>query len=258
MLSKYILPLSVIAIASSTTAHAFSDNFNRADVTATSDGSAIGPNWVNGDSDNTWAITSNTAVLTPKNASGSANTTSVFYNTSFTQSAVDDASSTIQADVSVSGVGTWGGIAFNVQNSTDFYQFRFNAGASGYQLLKVSESDTVAGERQVSVLVSTSNASTTFAAGTSYTLSVTSTVSGTDNIIDFSITPVGGGTALNPTTTVTDSSSAYLGGYAGFTHANDTGAYTFDNFSAIPEASAYALLAGSLALGFVMVRRRRS
>ncbi|MGZ0656358.1 PEP-CTERM sorting domain-containing protein [Coraliomargarita sp. W4R72] len=67
---------------------------------------------------------------------------------------------------------------------------------------------------------------------------------------------MGGGTAFNPIATITDSSSAYLGGYAGFTHANDTGTYTFDNFSAIPEPSTYALIGGTLALAFVMTRRR--
>ncbi|MGZ0708283.1 PEP-CTERM sorting domain-containing protein [Coraliomargarita sp. W4R53] len=247
----YLIPLSAIAIACTTTAQAFSDNFNRADVAATSDSSLIGPNWVNGATANTWAIDSNTAVLTP--STGGA--TAAFYNTSFIQSATDGDSSTVEADISLANANTWGGIAFNVQNNTDFYQFRIKANTSSYQLIKVS-GDGGTGARSTSALLNSSNATTTFAVNTAYHLSVTSTVSGTSNIMNFSITAVGGSTVFNQSTTVTDSTSAYLGGYAGLTNGNEGGTYTFDNFSAIPEPSTYALLTGSLALAIVTIRRR--
>ncbi|MGZ0656353.1 PEP-CTERM sorting domain-containing protein [Coraliomargarita sp. W4R72] len=250
MFTKYLIPLASIAICS-TTAHAFSDDFNRADVAASTDGSVIGANWVNGTTFNNWSIDDNTAILTP--SSGGA--TSAFYNTSFTQSAIDGASSTIEADITLLNSGIWGGIAFNVQNSTDFYQFRLKSDTTAYQIIKVS-GDGGTGARSTAALLSTSNASTTFAVGTDYRLSVTSTVSGTSNIMSFSITEVGGSTIFNATTTVTDSTDAYLGGYGGLSNGNDGGTYVYDNFSAIPEPSTYALLAGSLALAVVTIRRR--
>ena len=191
------------------------DSFNRADTESSTDGSVIGPFWVNSDSTDLVRISESNLFINAWVAPG------ILYNNAM-ETVVDEGSGfAVGADVWTKN-GTWCGLVFNYQNATNYYVLRIRGNSTCYQVLRV-----VNGSEQV--VVNKSDASKTFAAETFYTLNVSSDM---EYLFDFSIKEVSGTAILNPTATCRDAHSSFAGGYAGLycaqTSSNPDG--KFDNF----------------------------
>jgi hypothetical protein len=175
------------------------DDFNRAPVDYTSDGSLIRSDWVA--TGGTWSLT-NSALWYANTNSGNM----VLYNTAgLTDSDGDGLGFTVRADVKARASSRWGGIMFNYQNPTNFYMFRFKSGFPSYQLIRYQDGTTP-------TLITKSDALESFAVDSFYTLTVTST-----NAYEFDciITRKGKSEQLNPFSHAVDGTQAFTGGRAG-------------------------------------------
>jgi hypothetical protein len=191
------------------------DDFNRADVAYTTDGSQIRSDWVA--TGGNWGILNQ--VLSYTNA---VSVNQVLYNTAGeTISNTNGYSFTVQADVSPKRAAAWGGIIFNYQDPDNYYEARIKGADDSYQIIRYADGAT-------STILSKSDADVTFNVGSFYTLKVTST-----NTYDFefTITRKGETTIVNPFTTGTDTLETFSGGRAGlFVSSSGNPSFQYDNF----------------------------
>jgi hypothetical protein len=189
------------------------DDFNRVDTAYSSDGSLIGPNWVNAYSGDEWKVCESNLCLNAGGVPG------ILYNASLATQSGFGGSFLLSADVCAE-VG-WAGIVFNVQDASNYYVLRFKAGTRDYQLLGVQGGTNA-------TVVKWSDASSVFAAGNFYSISVSSSEACE---VDFSICD---GDSVMASAGVSDSQSLFPAGYAGFYNVV-TGSYDpdsrFDLFS---------------------------
>ena len=189
------------------------DDFNRADTAYSSDGSLIGPNWVNAYSGDEWKVCESNLCLNAGGVPG------ILYNASLATQSGFGGSFFLSADVCAE-VG-WAGLVFNVQDASNYYVLRFKAGTRDYQLLGVQNGTNA-------TVVKWSDASSVFAAGNFYSISVSSSEACE---FDFSICD---GDSVMASAGVSDSQSLFPAGYAGFYNVV-TGSYDpdsrFDLFS---------------------------
>lgn len=227
----------------------FTDDFNRANVAPTTNGTNIGPNWVIGDTSsgtNTpeWELINDQIRVNDTVANVVGN--SVMWNTTV---------SLLEGDFTVSSTMTsitnprQGGIAFFVQDADSFLTFDIQENSNGWKVRQFDDG--------TETLVTSGSSSGTIDLSTSdYTLTVASTAA--DN---FDLTIVEEATSTTVvSTSFTDSSLAFNSGFAGLYHDNPTGQWTWDDISVsspIPEPSAFALLLGASGVLVALGRRVR-
>lgn len=236
---------SFIAVGSALNVQAFTDDFNRANVANTNDGALIGPGWVIGTATNEWNITDNTLHKNTDNSGGSGQTgNTAIWNTSFDMLN----GGTITGEVAFNiTAGVRGGIAFNIQDNDNLYMFRAQSNSTAWDIFKRESGGFTK--------LADGNASAAFDDGIFYTFSVTNTNALTNNI-NYSLTG-SNITSINGTITDTTFTDGYGGFWAGNNNVNSD-AYTYDNFSAIPEPGTYSIIGSLAVLGFVMIRRRQA
>lgn len=212
-----IILAGILCCGSVVRAATITDDFNRADTVFSTDGSQIGASWVNGaGTTNVWAIGSSNLMLqvygteTPATTAGP----SILYNDSLQTTSGGGMSFTLSADLQPVS-NRWVGLVFNYQNPSNYYEFRVAGDSSKYQFVAVN--DGVA-----SAKINRTDAVVPFTSDTFYTLTVSSDAA---YEYRFSITEAGSAVALNPTTTGSDSSESFTGGYAGLYQA---GGWTVD------------------------------
>ena len=211
-MKKFISIISIALGVSSAWATIITDDFNRPDSGMSSNGNIIGADWESSRTTGQWGIVDQRVVANMIEAS------SVLYNTSL--ETVSGSGVFFEVSLDVKALGSyWGGIAFNYQNPTNFYYFRYKGDAANYQMYRVVDNvhqsfvnSTIAG---------------TFAANTNYTLTVVSS-----NAYEFAyeIRETGGAVVVSGTTT--DANASFTGGYAGVLQTSTgSGRHSFDNFS---------------------------
>lgn len=200
------------------------DDFNRAPMPLTPVTAFLGGYWMQNGA-NSWSITNDVLLTNP------GSTPAVLFNNAFTLGTTF----TLSADVAAEETNAWVGVAFNYQDDGNFYYLRIKPGSPYYQLI-----GEVGGNETAKVMVSDA-ATETFAAGTYYTLTVSSS---SPYAFDFSITEVGSATVLNGTTHVEDNDSNFTGGYAGLYSPSTSRVSMFDNFSLSQNIGGYADWAG--------------
>lgn len=245
-MKKSALIMALMLSGSAAMATLFTDDFNRGDTAYSTDESNIGANWVAGAADAQSAIKGNTLAYEPKTVANN-----VFYNTTLdmTSGGAGDSWS-MSFDVTLRGAGTWGGIAFNVQDANNYYGIRFKAGDTSGGLVRVVNGSIA----NVKALT----ASATVTAGVAWTFSVSSTDA---YAFTYSVTSLDGLTTL-VSGSATDALNNFDGGGGGiyYNHALSSqlpDVYA-DNFSVevIPEPATFGLL-GLSALGLLATRRLR-
>lgn len=246
-MKKMMVIIAMVLCVSSVWAALINDNFNRTDTSYSTSGTTIGANWVNSMGTDTWKVSNSNLFVN----SVSSPTHAILYNNALSTVSGGGTNFTLKADVSAGVANGWAGITFNYQNPTNYYQLRIKGNSSAYQLISVVNG------ANGTVMVNKTDATTTFAVGTLYSLTVTS--SDAYNF-GFTITEVGSSTVLNLTTTAVDPNSLFAGGYAGLytptSNAADPDA-KFDNFSlqVIPEPATIGML-GLGAVAVFLIRRR--
>lgn len=223
----------VLGMATSAQALSITDNFTRANSTT------IGTGWTELRNTN-WSILNNTVVMQvyeAANAPALLTYTGLGLETNFI----------VSADIKLDAVGVLNGLAFNVQNPTNFYAARFQSNTGGtngfFQLLKFKNGS-------ISALASISSF-----AGISplawYNVAITSPSPG---VISYSITS---NTTTLLTGSVTDGTSPFSYGNAGFYSASIGG--NFDNFvlTTVPEPSISALFLLGMPALLATIRFRR-
>ncbi len=190
---------------------------------------------------------SNGSYASIKQAKGDPN--AVAWNTGLETISGGGTNFDLSVDVSVHSGGRLTGVAFNVQNATNYYFVGIVIGGSAYRFYEVVDgTGTQLFAGNASVVFSDRNK-------TNYTINVTSDTEGS---YDFFITEKGQSTVLNSITNYTVSGTALSGGYAGlYTHGNSS-EFRYDNFSleTIPEPATLGMV-GLAAAGIIMMRRLR-
>ena len=213
------------------------DNFDRANTA-----SVLGGSWT---SDSLYYIDNNGA-----ETRYTSNTTvkDVAWNTAAGTVSGDGTNFTLSADVRCSSGGRLIGIAFNVQDESNYYALLASMGTTTYRIAQMSSGT-------ISWLVNKADAASTFDPGTDYTMTVTSDAVGTYAL---TITETGSLTVLNPTTSFTDGTTPFTGGYGGLFSDGNIGTFNYDNFSlqVIPEPATLGMIAISM-FGLFLVRRLR-
>lgn len=218
----------------------FFDDFNRADVVGTSDGTLIGPNY---------AMTGVTAAVPTFQIingqlamAGSGNNSILVYRGFPISNSGPGESFTLSADIkafSAQDGSVIPGLAFNIQNATNFYAVRFsngNTAGSGMLQCYIQNGGAVSGPVNVSTPWVKTNGV--------YTLTVASTNAG---VFNYSLS--GGTNSVSGTWTVAN--PAYTNGYAGLYDNSPTSDPRFDNFSVAsfsPAASNRLSTAGAVAV----------
>lgn len=222
----------------------FFDAFSRADVSPTSDGSDIGPNWVIGSGEFDLAGGPRRGVRVNENTTAMV-ANSVMWNTTV---GLNEGNFTASTSVYSATAGRRGGIAFFVQDSDSFLSFEIR---SGFNDWRVSQFDN---GTQTTVTSGTLS-SGTFTADAPFTLTVSSSAADT---FDLSVIDETTSTEL-VLTSFTDSSLAFNSGFAGVYYELNSGQVRWDDFSvtSVPEPSSVALLTGFAGLSVVLLRRRR-
>lgn len=200
----------------------FSDDFNRADVAATSTGSAIGSDFV---------ITATKGVGMFKISSsklGLGGGTGENVVLSYLGFGIENSRPgewvTVQADITpgVINSGILPGLAFNYKNATNFYLVRLStgvfAGAGTLQFIQYVDG--------VGTSFATGLSGLNIQSGVTYTLTVSSDTAG-----EFVYSLVGG--TLSVGGTVTDPTIDFTDGYVGIYQNNGNTNTVFDNFSVI-------------------------
>lgn len=236
-MKKIGIGLCILAVtALSASAALFTDNFDRVNTA-----SGLGGDWT---SDSLYYIDNNEA-----ETRYTSNTTvkDVAWNTAASTVSGAGTNFTLSADVRCSSGGRLIGIAFNVQDESNYYALLASMGTTTYRIAQMSSGT-------ISWLVNKTDAASAFAAGTDYAMTVTSETVGT---YSFAITEAGSLTVLNPTTSVTDGTAPFTGGYAGLFSDGNIGTFNYDNFSleVIPEPATLGLISLTGA-GMIFVRRR--
>ena len=240
---KNILLISIIFGIGAVQAALVTDNFDRGDTAYSTDESNIGANWVAGAADAQSAIKGNTLAYEPETVADN-----VFYNTGLAMTTAGADAWDMSFDVMLKGAGTWGGIAFNVQDSNNYYGIRFKAGDTLGGLIRVVNGALA----NVTALT----ASTTVVAGTAYTFNVAATDAYT---FTYSVTSLDGLTTLVAGTS-TDVQGNFDGGFGGiyYNHALNSQLpdVVGDNFSVevIPEPATLGLF-GVSSFIFILIRK---
>lgn len=172
------------------------DDFSGAASSYSTDASLIGRDWENSNSSNPWKVNGSNLCLNTVSAPG------VLYNTSLSTVCGSGNSFLLSADVSADINNGWSGIVFNYQNPSNYYVLRLKAGSTSYQLLGVEDNANT-------TVFGWSDASSTFIAGTLYTLTVAS-----DSEYEFGFTISDGASTL-AAQSVVDSNTLFRDGYAG-------------------------------------------
>lgn len=195
------------------------DNFDRVDTSYETGGSSVSSYWMNSDSSDQWKISGSNLFLNVQSDPA------ILYNAGLSTVSGNGTNFILSVDVAANVTGGWAGVVFNYQDPLNYYQLRIKGGSSSYQLNRV-----VNGGAGGPVFAS--DATTPFAVGSFYTLTVTSTNA---YEFDFTITDAGSSTPLNPTASAIDVNANFAGGFAGVYSPTASGATdpdaTFDNFS---------------------------
>ncbi len=231
-MKRKLLIIGLLCSVSAAWATIVTDDFNRANVDATTDTSLIGAHWNDASSVNTWRLNNNTVYA------GSVDPLAIMYNDELETLNGSGDSFDLSLDVAGRAANVWSGVAFNYNNSSNYYTVRIKAETDDYQLLAKRSN----GGWKV---MKTGHASANFLAHRFYTINVTSD---TAHTYGFTITDTTSSTVVASETGVVDSESLYTGGYAGLAlysqHAtNEYGRY--DNFSleTIPEPATLGMVA---------------
>jgi len=209
------MALMLVMLGANASGMLLTDSFDRADTKYSTDASVVGASWVNSDLSDRVKVSESNLFINAGVAPG------ILYNKAMETISDNGSGFAVHADVWTKN-GTWCGLVFNYQNTTNYYVLRMRGNSRCYQLLRV-----VNGSEQV--IVNKSDASKTFSAETFYTLNVSSDM---EYLFDFSIKEVSGTAILNPTAACRDAHSSFTGGYAGLycaqTRSNPDG--KFNNF----------------------------
>lgn len=189
------------------------DDFNRADVAVTTNTVLLGGDWAQDDTWNEWTIVG--GIMHSHAVTGPA----VLYNNGLGSLNGVGNGFSLSVDVSSKNTSLWSGIVFNYQDADNYYGLRFQEGTSTYQLFKVVDG-------VLTTIVNGSNASTTFAEDTFYTLIVES-----DEPYNFNFSIKAAGTVVNPITSAVDDESHFMNGYAGLYTLVSGYASKYDNFA---------------------------
>ena len=238
--SAYMIGAALLA-ASSAWATIVTNDFNQANTAWSGDGSLIGADWNFDTSGGNWKILDNRVHV--QNTVGDK----ALYNDALSTTSGGGDSFTVSLDVTVpSPHRAWDGIAFNAQDSSNFYYMRIRGDDSNnVQIGSIGNS---------TLWLNTNAGSNIFAADTDYTMTVSSDTTG---VFDCQITRTSDGFMMFSRDDVTATAGALTGGYAGIYQGSaGSGAGqtkgTYDNFSVevIPEPATFGLLglAGAAAL----------
>ncbi|MGE4489318.1 MAG: glycoside hydrolase family 95-like protein [Kiritimatiellales bacterium] len=205
---KYIWIISLL-FAMTGSGATVSDDFERADTAYSTDGSIIGSGWVNADVGVRWRIAN--SVLEGDNTTIDAG---ILYNTN----TVLNEGYIYSVDLKFAN--DWQGIAFNYQDTGNYYFFRVKP--TGYQVIRVQD-----GRYSETFL----NQAISLSYNTYYTIIVKSDGAGNFDCI---IANQGETTPLNAVTNISD--GTFSGGYAGLYVGGSGGSpdVTYDNFSLQP------------------------
>lgn len=199
----------------------YSDDFNREDTAYSTNSANVGSGWVHSSANMRTAIKGNRLSL---DIPTTQNANFLLYNT--VRQTLNSGTTNffeMSADVMIPGAGAYGGVAFNIQDSNNFYVLRIKTNSGQYQMLRVVNGN-------LGVLVSVTGGAV-FSAGTTYTFKVSSSAPYSFN---FTITEAGSSTVLNATTTASDSGGNFVDGYGGFYQYTGQGSIvedaSYDNF----------------------------
>ena len=213
-----MLIISLLCAVSAAWATLVTDDFNRANTSASSDTSLIGAHWNNDSSANTWRIDNNTVYA------GSVDPMAMMYNDELQTLNGSGDSFDLSLDVAGQANNVWAGLVFNYNNSSNYYTVRFKAGYDDYQILGRRS----AGSWKV---IKSGHASANFVADRFYRINVTSDTAYT---YDFTITDTTSSTVVGSETGMFDNEHLSTGGYAGlglFSSNPTTEFSQYDNFS---------------------------
>ncbi len=142
----------------------------------------------------------------------------------------------LSVDLSIVGGYRITGVAFNVQDATNYYFITYVTlpTVGRYTFQKV-----VDGVR--TELEQWNDATLFFSGRSNYTINVMSDTEGT---YDFFITETGQDAVLNPTTSYTVDGTPFAGGYGGLYTGGNSSIFTYDNFSLTVVSDGYAGWAG--------------
>ncbi|MEI8206547.1 MAG: hypothetical protein WCG03_06690 [Kiritimatiellales bacterium] len=220
-MKRSVLIISVLLNVFGAWAAIVTDDFNRPDTTYSTNGSAIGANWINcytsTVSASSWEIHGNQLYAKCPTYVGQ------LVNTSLQTISGNGTNFILRTDVSTES-NRWIGVVFNYQDQNNYYHLRIKPGSKAYQLISVK--NTVL----LPLMVTKMDATSPFNTNTFYTLTVTS--SNAYNF-GFTITQTGYTNVLNPTKTFVDTNSCFTAGYAGIFTGGATlkdPDMVFDNF----------------------------
>jgi hypothetical protein len=208
-----------------------SDDFNRTDTAYSTNGAAIGTDWVNAGATQ-WKVESNQLQLLSPSAQKS-----ILYNTGVETLSGGGGSFSLEGFVKSTQDGSWVGMVFNYQDVGNFYALRFQPNSPTWQLVRVVGGGLSA--------FSSGTSTTNFIKNRGYDLKITS-----DDLYTFSAQIMDHSTSeiMMSVSDVTDPNSNFTGGCAGFFSlsgsGNDPLLYA-DNFSlkVMSAASSYELWA---------------
>lgn len=185
---------------SANAAFVFND-FNGADTGLSFDSSSVGGSWVHSSTNMRTAIKSNQLALDIP-VTQSANF--LLYNTSLETLTATGESFEMTMDARMVGSSIYGGVAFNIQDASNFYAIRIKTGTGLYQVIRVVDGSVSA--------MAAETLGAAFAANVSYTFNISSD---TAYSYAFHIVQTGTTNVLNTTTSFTDSNSNFTNGYGG-------------------------------------------
>lgn len=177
------------------------DNFNRGDTALSTDSTYVGGAWIHSSTNMRSAVKSYELALDIP-VTQSANF--LMYNLGIKTLSAGDEDFQMTLDMRIPNSSIYAGIAFNIQDSNNFYAIRIKTGTTQYQVIKVVDG-------AVSALVSETSSSA-FVANVSYTLSVASI---SPYNYTFEITQTGSTNTLNAVSSFNDSGTDFVDGYGG-------------------------------------------
>lgn len=210
----------------------FTDDFNRAE---------IGGDWT--------VHQGNWSIMDNQLTSGNTNTANVISFNGF--DLADTPSFTFEADVAIPRATGWAGIAFHVQDASNYYMMRVRPDQNKVQFIAV-----VDGGNADVMLNSDAVISPAVQAGETYLFGVESPSAGEFNLY---IRDLQGASMMTSSHSNTMLSGGEAGFYSGSTGGNDVLGLVADNSSleVIPEPATAGMAVGALALGAAFWWRRR-
>lgn len=245
---------AVLFMALGAGAALFTDDFNRADVGPTTDGSLIGANYINSITTahplKDWEISGNKLVFPEPGFVSGGNI--VLHNTSVqTLSSTAGSSFSIAADVTVDVNNRWAGVAFNYQDSANYCTLRIGQLSGGTKLV-YQFAQVVGGTLTAAAANITDNDNLVL--GNTYNVSAAYD----QNTDSYTILVKDGATIMNGTTTIAGSAvnAMFVDGYGGLYASGINMSPTYDNLSisSIPEPATLGLI-GLVAVGLFGIRR---